>query len=296
MSVKTKVFGLLASTIVASALCGCLDSGGSAQTESPDVTPVPPLVDYPTVYPTPENLGEANFIAEYAMGQYEYCADCYPQLAELFPPETPCANWENGGLQWFYLADTTDMKLGWGAVLWQGPQRFCGFPTPYPEKPAEAPEMSAPREWLRWREEQNFPTSTPTPEPTTIPPRVIFPTILPTPADTGAASFYPEYALWDYVYCSSCYPQFTALYPLDTPCANWENGGLQWVYLEDTTDMKLGWGAVVWQGPQRFCGFPWPYPEKPAEVPEITAPREWMRWRIEAEHSPSVTPEPTESP
>ncbi len=168
MSVKTKVFGLLASTIVASALCGCLDSGGSAQTESPDVTPVPPLVDYPTVYPTPENLGEANFIAEYAMGQYEYCADCYPQIAALYSQGTPCANWENGGLQWFYVEDKTDMKLGWGAVVWQGPYRFCGFPRPYPEKPAIASEPDVLDEWMRWMiaAERSL---TATPEPTELP-------------------------------------------------------------------------------------------------------------------------------
>ena len=92
MSVTTKVVGWLAATLVAIVLYGFLYSGNSVNAESPDTTPVPPTVAFTTVYPTPENLSHANFIPEYAMGQYEYCADCYPQIAELFPPGTPCAN------------------------------------------------------------------------------------------------------------------------------------------------------------------------------------------------------------
>lgn len=163
--------GLLALGIVALALAIIWIAGGSESTTVPTATPAPSQTAYyATVLPTPAELGEASFFPEHEMANFAYCADCYPHIAALYPPETPCANWENGGLQWFHFEDRADLELGWGAVVWQGPQRFCGFPRPYPEKPAIAPEPDyVPDEWMRWVIEatesvsQANPTATETP-------------------------------------------------------------------------------------------------------------------------------------
>ena len=165
--------GLLALSIVALALAVIWIAGGSERAAPPTATPAPvQTVYYATVLPTPAEIGNVSFFPENEMANFAYCADCYPHIAALYPPETPCANWENGGLQWFNFdfEERADLKLGWGAAVWQGPRRFCGFPRPYPEKPAIAPEPDdAPDEWMRWiieateRATQASPAATETP-------------------------------------------------------------------------------------------------------------------------------------
>ncbi|MCY4107375.1 MAG: hypothetical protein OXG02_11850 [Chloroflexi bacterium] len=163
--------GLLALSAVVLVLVLLWLSGGSERAAAPTATLAPlQTVHYATVLPTPAHIGAASFFPGNEMAKFAYCADCYPHIAARYPPETPCANWENGGLQWFQFEDHADLKLGWGAVVWQGPHRFCGFPQPYPEKPADPPEPDdAPDEWLRWNIEatdsaaQAHPMATATP-------------------------------------------------------------------------------------------------------------------------------------
>lgn len=147
--------------------------------------------------------------------------------------------------------------------------------------------------WItRDSEIEPVPTATPAPVQT-----VYYATVLPTPASIGESILFPENEMANFAYCEDCYPHIAALYPPETPCATWENGGLQWANLDDRTDMKLGWSAVVWQGPRRFCGFPSPYPDQPAEPPEPEVPDDWLDWTIAATaRARVVTPEPTESP
>ncbi len=163
--------GLLALSAVALVLALHWLSGGSERAAAPTATPSPvQTVHYATVLPTPAHIGAASFFPEHEMANFAYCADCYPHIAALYPPETACANWENGGLQWFHFEDRADLKLGWGAVAWQGPHRFCGFPQPYPEKPADPPEPDdAPEEWLRWNIEATERAITTTPVPKETP-------------------------------------------------------------------------------------------------------------------------------
>ena len=129
-------------------------------------TPTAPLeFMMPTVLPPP-NPEILEFFPEYVMERYAYDPASYPQYAEVLP-EAPCATWENGGLTWSFLEDTATMKLGWGASLWLPIYRFCGFPLPYPQKPAQTKRENAPREWAIWKSTQM--AGTPAPEPTSSP-------------------------------------------------------------------------------------------------------------------------------
>ena len=85
----------------------------------------PPVVDRPIYYSedTLEN------------GALSFGADLYPAYAEQIP-ESSCATWENGGLNWIYFDRTAPDEQGWFVELKQPDFRFCGFPSPYPEKPA----------------------------------------------------------------------------------------------------------------------------------------------------------------
>ena len=154
ISPRSGRLGLLALGIVILVLALLWISGGAERAPTATDTPAPePTLSYPTVLPTPADLGEASFFPENDMANFAYCAECYPHIAALYPPETPCATWQNGGLQWFNLdhLEEATMKLGWGAVIWQGPHQFCGFPQPYPEKPATPPDPEdLPDEWLGW--------------------------------------------------------------------------------------------------------------------------------------------------
>ena len=77
----------------------------------------------------------------------------------------------------------------------------------------------------------------------------------------------------------SFYPFSSDAYPYtedfsSVPCADWENGGIAWSFLDDPND----WLAMVYQPLWRFCGFPESYPMKPVQK-EWQPPAEWLAWK-----------------
>ncbi len=270
-----------------------VDASSPPLTSSPTpATALPPSFS-PTQLPLPPDPNKPVFFPEIALEYFEYGPDLYPQYAEAFP-NTPCATWENGGLIWFVFANemlATTLNRGWEVLVRLPTFRFCGFPWPYPLKPIPYPENRTPYPPKSTPNRTGIWERTPTPEPTSSPPEFMMPTVLPPP-NPEILEFFPEYVMERYAYDPASYPQYAEVLP-DAPCATWVNGGLTWSFFEDTATMKLGWGASVWIPIYRFCGFPLPYPQKPAQTKIENAPREWVIWKST---QMAGTPTPTSSP
>ncbi|MCY4009140.1 MAG: hypothetical protein OXF22_05255 [Anaerolineaceae bacterium] len=110
------------------------------RSEAPTTTPIPTSSRrvLPTLQPPPA-VDRPLYYSEDTLesGVLVYGPDLYPAYAEQLP-ESPCATWENGGLNWIYFDRTAPDEQGWFVELKQPDFRFCGFPTPYPAKPTEA--------------------------------------------------------------------------------------------------------------------------------------------------------------
>ena len=81
--------------------------------------------------------------------QFPYSSTAYAKYAEGLAADTPCASWENDGIRWWdrsavswerfpeHVEEQPELLVGWDAVVAFPVFRFCGFPSPYPEKPVE---------------------------------------------------------------------------------------------------------------------------------------------------------------
>lgn len=85
--------------------------------------------------------------SEESLEQFPFSTTLYAKYAAGLADDTPCANWDNGGIIWWdwrvvsweknpeYLAANPELATGWDAFVHFPSFRFCGFTEPYPEKP-----------------------------------------------------------------------------------------------------------------------------------------------------------------